>query len=68
MIGQKDFVELPVHIKRIHMRLLCYPYSIIHIPVNVLYTSDILTRAPYAEPTQSDHIFVSETTIYYMYL
>ena len=64
LLGQKDIHELPVRIQRMRMRLMRYSYSIAHVPGKLLYTADTLSRAPYAQPTQNDHTFASETISY----
>ena len=50
MLGQQDIHKLPVRIQSMCMRLVCYSYSITHVPGKLLYTADTLAHDPCAQP------------------
>jgi len=51
LLGSKHFDELPIRIQRFWMRLMCYTYTISHVPEKQLTVADTLPQAPMCNST-----------------
>ena len=54
LFSSKRLDELPLRIQRFRMRMMCFDFTIIHIPGKELVTADTLSRAPVLNPTNDD--------------
>ena len=57
LLGTKQLDKLPPRVLRFRLRLDRYDYTIIHVPGKLLYTADLLSRAPL--PTTDTDIFAT---------
>jgi len=66
LLGQKnlDELELPLRVQRFRMRLMCFQYTISHIPGRSLTMADTLSRAPTDSPTSEDEKLFQETNLF----
>uniref|UniRef100_A0A5S6QT17 RNA-directed DNA polymerase n=1 Tax=Trichuris muris TaxID=70415 RepID=A0A5S6QT17_TRIMR len=64
LFSTKCLDDLPPRIQRFRMRLMCFNFSISHVPGKELATADTLSRAAVSQPCERDNDFVIEVNNY----
>ena len=59
LLGSKQLTDLPARIQRMRIRMMRYPYTIIHTAGKDLHTADTLSRAPVPDQSPADIQFAS---------
>ena len=54
LLSTKNVADLPARIQRFRMRMMCFTYTISHVPGRDLYTSEALSRAPIVRPLKQE--------------
>ena len=61
LLGKTNLDCLPPRVLRFRFRLMRFDYSISHVPSNLLYTADTLSRAP-VTPPDANHMLEDAQT------
>lgn len=54
LFSSKHLEELPPQVQRFQLRMMCFAFTITHVPGKELVIADTLSRAPAADPTLED--------------
>lgn len=64
LLSSKSLDEMPIRIQRFRLRLMRFSYSIYHVQGKQICTADTLSRAPVAQPDQTDEELRTEVTTF----
>ena len=64
LFSSKNLEELPLRVQRFRMRMMCFQFTISHVPGKELTIADALSRAPVCTHSERDELLHIETTAY----
>ena len=60
LISSKHLEELPLRVQRFHLHMMCYCFTISHIPGKEMMIADMLSRAPTGIPQDQINFFIKK--------